>query len=398
MKVRLSISAAVLLVTLQSVLAATGDSTKVLRIAIATANGTVRQNTPAEWAYTLEKYGFTAQPGDWDLESDATTKVPLVDVRLDRQYHGEVRIGFPAQTVRLQFDTGSSRLAVSASECSECAGALQYTRAASRTYIRGVEKPFRITYGQHKSFVSGVMGQDRVTLGSLTVQHQDLSIVLDESRRFEQTVDGILGLSLGAISGYKTIFQNMVEQGLVDRGIFAFYLGKQYLTGGGEVIFGDVDFGRVAAGGSIVFTKVIDPTRWMVNLEDAHVEGRSLRGFVGKGQLKALIDTGTTLLVLPKNIADWINEQIPNSQMVSGKWTVPCDTTSGLTFTFEKTSFVVTPRDVAREWIGQPGRCYSGVQTSSGDYMVIGDVFIKNNYVVFDADNRMVGFAPLRVS
>ncbi|KAF9982093.1 hypothetical protein BGZ75_006560 [Mortierella antarctica] len=356
MKVRLSISAAVLLVTLQSVLAATGDSTKVLRIAIATANGTVRQNTPAEWAYTLEKYGFTAQPGDWDLESDATTKVPLVDVRLDRQYHGEVRIGFPAQTVRLQFDTGSSRLAVSASECSE------------------------------------------VTLGSLTVQHQDLSIVLDESRRFEQTVDGILGLSLGAISGYKTIFQNMVEQGLVDRGIFAFYLGKQYLTGGGEVIFGDVDFGRVAAGGSILYTKVIDPTRWMVNLEDAHVEGRSLRGFVGKGQLKALIDTGTTLLVLPKNIADWINEQIPNSQMVSGKWTVPCDPTSGLTFTFEKTSFVVPPRDVAREWIGQPGRCYSGVQTSSGDYMVIGDVFIKNNYVVFDADNRMVGFAPLRVS
>ncbi|KAF9273093.1 Vacuolar protease A [Mortierella alpina] len=398
MKIHLSISVAVSLAITQLVLAVAGDSAKVLRIAIVTANGTVSENTPAEWAYTLEKYGLTAKPGDWDLESDATTKVPLVDVRLDRQYHGEVRIGFPAQSVRLQFDTGSSRLAVSASECSECAGVLQFERAASRTYVRGGEKPFRITYGHQKSFVAGVMGQDRVTLGSLTVQHQDLSIVLEESRRFEQSVDGILGLSLGAISGYKTVFQNMVEQGLVDRGIFAFYLGKHYLAGGGEVIFGDVDYSRVAAGGSIVYTKVVDPTRWMVNLEDAIVEGRSLRGLVGGGQLKALIDTGTTLLVLPKNIADWINEQIPNSQLVAGKWTIPCDSRSGLEFKFEKTSFLVPARDVVRECIGEPGRCYSGIQTSSGNYMVIGDVFIKNNYVVFDADNRMVGFAPLKVS
>ncbi|KAF9959323.1 Vacuolar protease A [Mortierella alpina] len=397
MKVPLSIAAAVLLATLQSVFAVAGDSTKVLRIAIVATNGTASENTPAEWAYTLEKYGLTAKPEDWDLASDATTKVPLVDVRLDRQYHGEVRIGFPPQTVRLQFDTGSSRLAVSASECYECAGVLKYKRAASKTYNRGVEKPFRITYGHRKSFVSGVMGQDRVTLGSLTVQHQDLSIVLDESRRFEQSVDGILGLSLGEISGYKTVFQNLVEQGLVSRGIFAFYLGKQYLSGGGEAIFGDVDFSRVAAGRSIVYTRVTDPTRWMVHLEDALVEGRSLRGFVGRGQLEALIDTGTTLLVLPKSIADWVNEQIPNSQVVGGKWTVPCDTTSGLEFKFEGTSFLVPARDVAREQIGQPGRCYSAVQTSSGNYMVIGDAFIKNNYVVFDADNRMVGFAPLKL-
>ncbi|KAF9951098.1 Vacuolar protease A [Mortierella alpina] len=398
MKVSPSISATLLLVTLQLVFAATGDTTKVLRIAIATTNGTVNENTPAEWVYTLEKYGLTAKPGDWDLESDATTRVPLVDVRLDRQYHGEVRIGFPAQPVRLQFDTGSSRLAVSASECSECTGALKYKRAASKTYMRGAEKPFRITYGHQRSFVSGIMGQDRVALGSLTVQHQDLSIVLDESRRFEQSVDGILGLSLGAISGYKTVFQNMIEQGLIDRGIFAFYLGKHYLEGGGEAIFGDVDFSRIAAGGSIVYTKVIDPTRWMVNLEDAIVEGQSLRGLMGKGRLMALIDTGTTLLVLPKSIADWVNEQIPHSQVIGGKWTIPCDSTSGLEFKFEGASFLVPARDVVRERIGLPGRCYSGVQTSSGSYMVIGDVFIKNNYVVFDADNRMVGFAPLRHS
>ncbi|KAF9567062.1 Vacuolar protease A [Mortierella alpina] len=397
MKARLPFGTAVLLTTLQLVLSAAGNTAKVLRIAIVAANITVSENTPAEWAYTLEKYGFTAKPGDWDLESDAATKVPLVDVRLDRQYHGEVRIGFPAQTVRLQFDTGSSRLAVSASECSRCTGMFKYKRAASRTYIRGAENPFRITYGHGRSFVSGVMGRDRVALGSLTIQYQDLSIVLDESRRFEQSVDGILGLSLGEISGYKTVFQNMVEQGLVDRGIFAFYLGKQYLRGGGEAIFGDVDLNRIAAGGAIVYTKVIDPTRWMVNLGDAVVEGRSLREYVGQGQLKALIDTGTTLLVLPKIIADWINEQIPNSQVVNGKWTVPCDTRSDLEFKFEKTSFLVPAKDVAREWIGQRGRCYSGVQTSSGDYMVIGDVFIKNNYVVFDADNRMVGFAPLRI-
>ncbi|KAG0211680.1 hypothetical protein BGX28_007574 [Mortierella sp. GBA30] len=365
------------------------------RICLVSANGVIVENTPADWAYTLEKYDLTARLGDGDLDSDAIIKVPLVDVRWDRQYYGEVGIGYPVQMVRLQFDTGSSRLAVSASECPQCAGTAHFNRAASRTFNQGAGQAFHITYGHGISFVSGVMGQDTVVLGSLTIQHQDLSLVLDESTQFERSVDGILGLSLGAMSGYKTVFQNMVEQGVVGSGIFAFYLGKYYLSGGGEVAFGGVDMSKVAPGDTITYTNVVDPTRWMVNLEDAIIEGKSLRSFKGEAALPALIDTGTTLLVLPEEIADWINEQIPYSRYINRKWFIPCNSASNLEFVFEGREFKVPAQDLVRERTELGGLCYSGVQTSSGNYMVIGDVFIKNNYVVFDQDNHRVGFAPL---
>lgn len=50
---------------------------------------------------------------------------------------------------------------------------------------------------------------------------------------------------------------------------------------------------------------------------------------------------------------------------------------------------------MVREYIGF-GLCFSAVQTSSADYLILGDVFLKNNYVVFDQAEKRVGFAPLK--
>jgi cathepsin D/pepsin A len=43
------------------------------------------------------------------------------------------------------------------------------------------------------------------------------------------------------------------------------------------------------------------------------------------------------------------------------------------------------------------GVFYSGIHTSFARFMIIGDVFIKNNNVVFDQENKWVGIVPLKL-
>ncbi|KAF8948063.1 hypothetical protein BGZ47_006608 [Haplosporangium gracile] len=363
----------------------TAPSDGLLRIPIIKSEAPQRaRDSRQSWYYTLRKYGLSQTKSE--LESQAVSALPLVD------YYGLVGIGTPPQMLKLQFDTGSSRFVVSTTECPVCSGTSPFNSALSSTFRAGVQ-PWKIQYGDNSS-AAGVIAEDKVTLGSISVQNQKLNLVQTESANFDDTVDGVLGLSFGAISGSTTVFESMLEQKLVDEGVFSFFFGKRDINGGGEVIFGGVDMDRVGPGNTIIYTPVTEATHWNIDVQDFIMNDGSFAKDKNTTSIRSVVDTGTTLLVGPEDWAHWYHSRIPRARKSRETWVVPCKGQSKLSVVIEGKTFTVPYEDLAMASIGA-GLCFSAVQTSSADFLILGDVFLKNNYVVFDQAEKRVGFAPL---
>ena len=110
--------------------------------------------------------------------------------------------------------------------------------------------------------------------------------------------------------------------------------------------------------------------------------------------IRSIVDTGTTLLVGPEDRVRWYHNQTPKSRKYRMTWVVPCKSQSKLAAVIEGKVFTVPHEDLAREYIGF-GLCFSAMQTSSADYLILEDVFL-NSYVVFDQAEKRVGFASLK--
>ena len=200
----------------------------------------------------------------------------------------------------------SSNLWVPSVKCTSIACFLhtKYDSKSSSTYkANGSE--FSIQYGSGS--MEGFVSQDVMTIGDLTIRHQDFAEAIKEpglAFAFGKSVDlishmtsrsdilrrfdGILGLAYDTISVNHITppFYNMIDQGLLDENVFSFRLGTSE-EDGGEAIFGGVD--RSAFTGRLHYVPVRRKAYWEVELEKIAL---------GKEELElentgAAIDTGT---------------------------------------------------------------------------------------------------------
>lgn len=99
----------------------------------------------------------------------------------------------------------------------------------------------------------------------------------------------------------------------------------------------------------------------------------------------AILDTGTTLMVIPPDDAAAVHAAIPGSATDGqGNFAVPCDTTSVVALGVGGTQFTINPKDVAFQPLsgaGTDGLCLSGIssgQIGGPNEWLVGDVFLKN--------------------
>lgn len=110
-------------------------------------------------------------------------------------------------------------------------------------------------------------------------------------------------------------------------------------------------------------------------------------------------DTGTTLLLLPDNVVSDYYGQVSGAQQDSsaGGYTVPCSAQLP-DFTVTIGSYdAVVPGSLINYAPLQSGSstCFGGIQSNSGlGFSIFGDIFLKSQYVVFDANGPRLGFAP----
>ncbi len=200
-------------------------------------------------------------------------------------------------------DTGSSNLWVPSQECGSIACYLhaKYDSSASSTYKKNGSE-FEIRYGSGS--LSGFVSQDTVRIGDLTVKKQDFAEATSEPGlafafgRF----DGIMGLGYDTISVNKIVppFYNMLDQGLLDEPLFAFYLGDTANGDGdeSEVTFGGVNKDHYT--GKLTKIPLRRKAYWEVELDAISFNGQTAE----LDDTGVILDTGTSLIALPSTLAE----------------------------------------------------------------------------------------------
>ncbi|KAL3435765.1 aspartic peptidase domain-containing protein [Aspergillus tetrazonus] len=323
----------------------------------------------------------------------------LVDNFMNAQYFSEIQLGTPPQTFKVVLDTGSSNLWVPSSECGSIACYLhqKFDSSASSTYKKNGSE-FAIKYGSGS--LSGFVSRDNLQIGDLKVKGQDFAEATSEPGlafafgRF----DGILGLGFDTISVNRIVppFYNMIHQGLLDEPVFAFYLGDANKDGDSSVAtFGGIDKDHYE--GELIKIPLRRKAYWEVDL-DAIALGDEVAELENTG---VILDTGTSLIALPSNLAEMINTEIGATKGFTGQYTIDCakrDSLPDLTFTLTGHNFTIGPYDYTLEVQGSCISAFMGMDFPEpvGPLAILGDAFLRKWYSVYDLGNGAVGLAKAK--
>lgn len=250
---------------------------------------------------------------------------------------------------------------------------------------------FSINYGSGK--VKGQVCRDTIQLAGLD-DKLTFGVATETSKDFTHfPFDGILGLAMG--KGSTDNFMSVMSaDNKLDSNLFAVSLSRHTeVTNAGSITFGAIDPTKHL--GDISYTAVGADRRgyWAIPMDDMGSDG-SQAGVHGRF---SYIDTGTSFAFGPESDVAALHKLIPGATTKDNvTYSVPCDTDKDMTVTFSGVSYTIPPRD----WLTGRVNCTSNFYGHEvmKDSWLLGDVFLKNVYSVFDADNKRIGFAKKPVA
>ncbi|KAL1020843.1 hypothetical protein UPYG_G00005430 [Umbra pygmaea] len=347
-----------------------------------TARETLMEN--GKWEETRLKFPYRPmakflRTGDETLTNDA-----------DLSYYGVISIGNPPQSFNVLFDTGSADLWVPSVYCNStaCQDHVKFNHSKSSTF-KGTNHTVSIQYGTGSLF--GVLGIDTVALAGMSVANQGFGVSLIEDSFFTYVAfDGILGLAFPmlAVFGAVPVFENIIKQSLVNLNLFSFYLSRN--STGSVVTFGGIESNYFT--GQITWIPVSKGTYWQIKMDSVTING-NIAGC--RGSCQAIVDTGTSLIIGPPSDINNINRNIGATMDNIGEFIVDCNKTINMPnvmFTLNGNHFTIPPSAYILQISSV---CYSGFQTSSANFnfWILGDVFIREYYTIFNRENNTVGLA-----
>ncbi|KAF9328868.1 Vacuolar protease A [Podila minutissima] len=324
------------------------------------------------------------------------TRIKLHSIGTVSGYYGQVQIGNPPQSFDVVFDTGSSDLWIPSSKCQEegCLSHQRFVGASSSTYeTTNPEKPFEIEYGTGD--VTGVISEDIVTMGDVPSKSPvRFAESLTSSTLFNRAVfDGVFGLAYQEMSSSGEIppFLAMTEQKAMRNGVFGFYMGK----GKGELSLGGYDGSKIA-GNEVLWSKVIKKGYWEIKMQKVKSDNADIL----KTPVHAIVDTGTTQIIMPVDLARHLHSKVlPGAKHIhDGIYSLPCNGEGMPTIRFQiEGKYLEVPPSMYTLQEVAPGRCMSGFagEEVDGTAWILGDVFLRGVYSIFDFDNDRVGFGTL---
>ncbi|UQC87582.1 endothiapepsin [Colletotrichum lupini] len=319
------------------------------------------------------------------LVERATGSVAANPQEYDVEYLSPVQIGTPAQTLNLDFDTGSSDLWVfsTSTPASQRNGQTVYDPSKSSTASR--------LSGATCS--SGIVYKDTVTVGGLTVTGQavEAASTVSDSFTSESDLDGLLGLGFSNINTVsptqQTTFFDTAKSKLDS---FLFTADLKHGTAG-KYNFGYID--STAYTGSITYTSVNSANGWWQFTSSGYQVGSA--SFVSSS-VTGIADTGTTLLLLPQAIVTAYYAKITGAKYDSsqGGYTFPCSATVP-SFTFGVgTARITIPASYMNYAPISTSTCFGGLQSNAGiGISIYGDIALKAAFVVFNGSTKQLGWA-----
>uniref|UniRef100_A0A8D2D8N7 Peptidase A1 domain-containing protein n=1 Tax=Sciurus vulgaris TaxID=55149 RepID=A0A8D2D8N7_SCIVU len=309
---------------------------------------------------------------------------------LDSQYFGKIYIGTPPQEFTVVFDTGSSDLWVPSVYCDSeaCEKHRRFDPTKSSTF-QNLSQPLFVQYAT--GMVLGFLGYDTVTVSDIVDPHQTMGLSTQEPGDIftYSAFDGILGLAYPALAskGSVPVFDNMMNRHLLAQDLFSVYMSR---NGQGSMLtLGAIDPSYYT--GSLDWVPVTLQQYWQFAVDRITVNGVVV---ACDGGCQAILDTGTSLLTGPTHGILKIQQAIGATEGQYGQFNINCWSLSSMpTVVFEihgrKYSlppFAYTVQD--------QDFCYSGFQGSNNSPLwILGTVFIREYYSIFDRTNNRVGLA-----
>lgn len=373
-----------------------------------------------------------------ELERNNTNNatVKLKSALVDVEYIGEVKLGTPPQSFMMNFDTGSADTWIPAVGCNNCGNHTFFQPANSSTFTNASDnaEQWTIKYGDG-SVVQGTTAYETITIGNVTLNNHSIGMTTIESAEFAEdpAMDGIFGLGFPSLSfiraDNRSVVQTMRDQGIIDKAVMGIYLGDPHNAGDGEITFGDTNPQHYT--GDIQYMPITSEKYWEVPFNGVRIGNSTVTSQGANGQPaanKAIVDTGTTLIIVPPSLSRVIHEAVPGAVYnESTGWRVPCavaataaasdgddeniassgatatatNTSSGtpanVTFLLGDHQFPVPVEELVRQrqTIENKTMCYSGVSEMQSPMIIMGDMFLRHYYSVYDYDQKRIGFAPV---
>merc|ERR1719188_116447 len=161
----------------------------------------------------------------------------------------------------------------------------------------------------------------------------------------------------------------------------------------GELVFGGIDQKHYT--GDLVDVPLSSETYWEVSMDTMKFGSTS----VATAQ-KAIIDSGTSLLAGPKAAVDALAKQAGATSIMGKEFVIDCGKAKSLpdlTVTLGGKDFTLSSDDYV---INIKGQCLFGfmgidVPAPRGPLWIMGDIFMRKYYCVFDYGNKKMSIAPV---
>lgn len=269
----------------------------------------------------------------------------------------------------------------------------KFHASESSTYVKDGSQ-FQILYGSGP--VSGTFGIDSVTVAEdITVKDVHFGQISDAAglgyAYLLGKFDGILGLAFQTLSvgNAVPVFELAFEQKAISLPVFSFYLGNDK---DGELTFGGYDQSKFK--GELQKVKLTSATYWQIEIDGLTVGDD---GTVVDGKNSAIVDSGTSLIAMPSAQVEKLANAMGATKMFTGQYKLKdCSLIPTLPVVTFKINGIHYPLEGADYVLQSSNMCllaFMAFPSNNGPSYILGDVFMRRYYTVFDFANQEIGLA-----
>lgn len=319
------------------------------------------------------------------------------------------------------YDTGSTNIWIASDLCKSGAcrlpGRHMFNHSASATFAYP-DSMLQLTVQFGTGKITGPQAVDDFHIGPFTVYNQTFAMIETESGSVFNDVpfEGIVGLAFDKMSAnhVRPFFSSIIQQKAMQHNEFAFYFSKDKPTAN-ALMWGGVD--KKFYEGKLEYFPVIDPYYWSLKLHNFKIgndvilgeadtydggssllqkgDGASRRKDSGRtwNGAVAIVDTGTTFFTAEGHKFGQVMKKLPPGNCKD----ITEETHPPITITLENTlgnahDFVLTNK----QYMTQSGKGGShcspafmqiDLPKEHGPGMVLGEIFLRHYFSVFDRDS-----------
>lgn len=318
-------------------------------------------------------------------------------------YQIDLQVGNPAQKLSALLDTGSSDMWFF-SRNAGTSGVKTFDPSQSSTWHNNYTN-FRIGYVSGDA--SGTWGTDDVSVSGAPLKQQSFAIVT--SGNGLSGIPGLIGVGLPTLEStyvnagffqarrmYSNVPLNLFEQGHISTPTYSLFLDSVNADSG-SILFGAVDHSKYT--GQLYSVPRVHRSRFNINIDSISVKGQNV-GSVGS----ATLDSGTTLGSLPDNVivslaqAMGLQQDRNTGLYAVRRGQVNVNTPISITISGVKFDFKSGDLLIDSDKLGDPFP--KGLQvlgftpaSSTQNQVILGDVFLRNFYIVYDLAHPQIGIA-----